>query len=565
MKFEKVGNELIISIGNNTYTQAYDEAFGEGVHQLSIEWIPEIIQNSFFGEEDFDEATSNIHTIFLNALEDGVDFTEFIRHYVFFLSWYFHIAMNAYSLDEDGNHTDKIFQTTKPFSSYVTYDHAELTQQVPDESQQTLLHHTTEIMKRYVDLQLFGHNYPQTNQGKAFNKSLITELKSHVNELLAEDPTNEFGHTMQASFIAKLTDNTSDKFYHHMTYISTTMKQMLLREIWVPHFFPELKAFSYESSFDQNYISTSSALYDSLTEKNKELEKQEEIKNKMVKQYANTWTNLLFPNWVFEVAKSLIDLSRQDKTNIKDRIQTLMQVYRSEVTLQEECKMLEMTHSGHVDAFKQYIQKGINQPAKENAIPMDQLAATSLARVLNRIFADQRNQRIMKIRDDLKAHGYNLATMENSFYDVILKDEQKVINWFRDQLYSFDLIFKGEAWRQFTVGEESGASAFFSGLFSELFLNAITYGQKDTNSYIRVELGEQTLNDVTYLKLTMTNDTAKPIGSHRGGLKGWHEKLQMMNSLQEEPDQQKYVTQHIRHAEHTVELFIRKDQLIKWG
>lgn len=573
MRIERDGDQVLLYIGDQQYTVEYNPDFAEGIEQIPVEFVQEMVSAQFRGLEDFAEVNDATVIVLRNALADGVDFDYFLRYYTVFLSNYYHQAMFSYAFPENTNRTGEntivvfgeapvLAEPDQPVSSHIAFDDSGFAEYLAQEADRRYLTVVNKIVKKYVDLLGIGPNYRHAAQGSSIIAMLKKDIKALITEALELRPAGEFGHAMRAVMLSFANRTSKDQraFYQHLAKVSFEMKRMLMKEVVVPFYYPSLHLFAQRS--EQNYIGETVKYYQELRLANEQLERQRLIKDKMIKQYSNTWANLLFPNWVLEIIKRIAELNaaKQPPFHKRQALQILLRVYRSEQKLKEVCKMLEMTHAGNANEFQAYIQEGLREGGSTMGIAIDEVIARSLGQVLNWIFADQHNQRIARIRHELTTAGYDLDLLSASFYETLLSNESQLTAWFNQHLYCFEVENRGGPWAEFTTAEDSGISAFFNGLFSELILNALTHGNKHKHSWLKLILDSKVHYGVTYARITVQNDTAKVIGSHQGGLRGWNEKLGLFNYTAGE-ELPVYIVNKVNNSQHVVRAVLRSDKL----
>lgn len=331
--------------------------------------------------------------------------------------------------------------------------------------------------------------------------------------------------------VGKLSEETSKDIYLHYSHMG---------EIYI--LTDRLASSEYlENAFDSEYtcvnfedvlsiLSRENKLREKnaqLEELNKALQEAIDAKNEMIDRHAHNWKHISYPSTVKEVAEKLAG-----DENYKSYANKLFKAYNSENILKQEVLMLKLKHSGSSEDMQKQIISDVLLPTARTGISIEKIIEDSLDLVLFRILMEDVDTSIYTeaIKENLSKFKDLQKLRENYSNHFIVKESNGVslMDWFRQNIYSID-ISTDENWRAVKVKKDSTAYAQLVEIFIDLFHNAINYGRKDDEGYIKIELKSDKLEDVDYLTLKISN----PVDYGNVLEKGTNQGLSSMKKLLE--------------------------------
>jgi hypothetical protein len=245
--------------------------------------------------------------------------------------------------------------------------------------------------------------------------------------------------------------------------------------------------------------------------------------NKMVDDFSHIWTNIIKPNAIYKVAEAL---AQHDE--FRDYYVTLMQVYNDEIMMQNECEILKLSHSANKVQLQAYLRKGIS--SSDTAVGLPYFIDYAFKRVLLRAFFDS-SSRCQWIRNSFSLSGIDTDELIASFETQVLQGGAEIFQWFSSKVFPVS-FHMDESLSSITIDPTSGCASFLIGRFMELFFNALTYGKKSRDSYIKLVLASTTVGVMDYLSIEALNPIEEKhsfTGGNSKGLEAMEEFLSMLN------------------------------------
>lgn len=358
------------------------------------------------------------------------------------------------------------------------------------------------------------------------------------------------------SDIAKLTPEKREKIYFHWQHIGHTY-ELYTDFFKYSEYLESLDTYHTEVDFED--VLTILKYEAELSRKNSELQELNEKNRLMVKRYSHSWANLLYPDTVFKVANTLAS-----DPQYKMEALNLMRAYNNETLLRQESYMLELRHSNDSLAVQHHIRKGISRKASENSKSVMELIHYSLEMVLFRVFMEE-SERANYVRSILSKQGYSVDLIKEDFTEKIIYKQEDIVSWFNRSLFQFS-IASDENWNMIFLSSDSGATAFIVEIFTEIFLNALTYGSNAKDSKIKLLLATEASGSSTFLKVMCSNSLDGLAGFTGGtydGLKSLNELLKMVNFNTRAKTQSSTYLEQTKGSDFSLSLYIAKDLLIK--
>jgi hypothetical protein len=301
-----------------------------------------------------------------------------------------------------------------------------------------------------------------------------------------------------------------------------------------------------------------------LTELNLRLRKLTSKNNRMVDDFSHSYSNIIKPELVFNVARSIYEDSR-----FKNEYEDLIRAYNNEMMATNECEMLKLTHLDDSEESKlrvqDYIRDGI---ALDGGFGITHIINYALERTLIRVLFENR-PRAKSIRKGMANLGVDVDELSRSFKYSVLSyptGESTSINWFNNQSGLFKInINSDDNWSRLRLVENSGASTFLITRFMELLFNAFTYADKGSDSFFNIELSLQKIGFYNYLLIKFQNPV-EPNGFMGGGKRGLKATEEILNILNydslEKSSNYKYLETGCSSNLFTSKLYINRDLLI---
>ncbi|HYE82327.1 MAG TPA: hypothetical protein VEG39_09195 [Clostridia bacterium] len=251
--------------------------------------------------------------------------------------------------------------------------------------------------------------------------------------------------------------------------------------------------------------------------------------NKILTQkYGELWSHLLEPDTLLGVSNKLSGDER-----LKDYAMKLIVSANNEFIIKNQSLLLLLRYmSNDPSSIRKSFKSGIERPGTDACRDITYYINYSLERVVYKILMhDGSREKFIKM--NLEKNGYDTGVLKKKFEDEILFNyvDDDMIDWFNKNLYDIELEVQ-DAWKDFSIRFDSGAAATILEIFTEIFRNAITYGNKDKSNSIKIVLAKRTLYNNDYLLIKVSNPVDHDFtytGSSGAGLKSMIELIRLIN------------------------------------
>lgn len=402
-----------------------------------------------------------------------------------------------------------------------------LFQHVEDTAFRTLLHHVVQSITFYCE-----------NDTEA----AIDEMKK---ARMIEGPFELVDYYMAVYYSAKKEYYQFIKFYEYLS--------------------PENRQAGFSNKYKQyrpDFITDPAQL---ILQMNKELEKQRERNEDMVKRYSHNWSNLLLPHTIQKVVKTISGISE-----LSDEAVKLRRAYQNETLLGQQSVMLQLRHSDDYIKVQSHIRKGIARKGEDNVTTMTDVLNDSLEIVLFKIFfSDERTRtkRDQRIMDGFQAEGVDIDSFVEALSKLLLENNADLVSFVSEELIPVELSIEG-MWKSLRLlKEEGGAYALLIEIFTELFRNVFTYGSKRTQDPIAITLNSEAIGDTPFLSLSFSNkkpDYRIASGTEEG-LDSLESLLEMINVDVNKEFATSFIEVSNRESDYVVQLKLKANLLISRG
>ncbi|MBC8213133.1 MAG: hypothetical protein H8E71_00610 [Candidatus Marinimicrobia bacterium] len=249
----------------------------------------------------------------------------------------------------------------------------------------------------------------------------------------------------------------------------------------------------------------------------------------LVQQYTHTLSNTLFPNTIYNVAKTL-----KGSKKYRKEVLILEDAYQSEVMIKKQGQMLQLKQTGNADVFQSIIRSDrLFTDTKEENIEINEIINQSADRVISR-FLNQDTHRLNDLREHItKVKKVDIDAWKKEYENDVFFDEKiTALEWTKSRLGGIK-ISANKTWENIRVKRDGYAHALLQSYFMELFFNALKYRDYSKKEWAKIQLDECEKNGTEYLQMTVSNPAekgdAKSIGMGKG-LNGFKADLALLNS-----------------------------------
>ncbi|WP_462410378.1 hypothetical protein [Neobacillus sp. Marseille-QA0830] len=300
-------------------------------------------------------------------------------------------------------------------------------------------------------------------------------------------------------------------------------------------------------------------------ELNKEMEKQRQRNEDMVKRYAHNWSNLLLPHTIQRVVNSLVEVGQ-----FSNEAMILRRAYQNETLLGQQSVMLQLRHSDDFHQVQLHVRKGIAAAKDKEAGTIQQVIRDSLEIVLFKIFfSDERtrSKRDQRILDEFQKQGVDIGPITEQLGKLLMDEKGDLLGFVSKELVPIETLVAGPWPLVRLLKEEGGAYALLIEIFTELFRNAFTYASKSKGDAISVSLEGTNINGTPFLALSLRNKKPDyPVSSGtEEGLDSMKSLLEMVNRDVNKEFATSFMETENRKHDYEIQLMLKANLLIARG
>ncbi len=267
-----------------------------------------------------------------------------------------------------------------------------------------------------------------------------------------------------------------------------------------------------------------------------EKEKLIEKNRKMVEDYSHSIENIIKPSLISDIA----DLLKKDE-KYREVYRKLVQAYFSEVTTQNECRLLRMTHDFETSsgAIRENISRcKAEKPGNaKGVVSFEDLLYKAVNQVMFQIVDDKRS-RMQFIRDKISKAGLDLQLVDQSLWGAD-QDKDRIFAFWK-KFFQMDCCVE-DALKDQYFWEEAVGTTFLYTRMVELLTNMFTYKEYGSGKGMTFSVKlEEKDGKRSYLVFETCNRIGdRGYASGKNGLVSMEEMLNRMNGY--DPDRDVFV------------------------
>jgi len=264
----------------------------------------------------------------------------------------------------------------------------------------------------------------------------------------------------------------------------------------------------------------------------KQAKKAKESAQELLRESAHTTGNILNPGSLDKLASEL------ERVRVDQRLSSISRIAGAgewEIIALNDLNLLRMEDE---ESFRRELRTGIAN--------IDDQIVVSLGSILNRAFThiwfacfESLSDKLRNMRrsflNKTKLDISNLKmVMYNSDNAVLESDYLNLIDWVSKNICPIK-IQVGDVWHQVRIKPKSKLDSWLYKLLNELLLNAFKYNTFSANALMSIKFGAVECDNVTYLTITIQNETEKTnvsLGTGHG-IDLLKEELEMLNQSQD--------------------------------
>ena len=248
------------------------------------------------------------------------------------------------------------------------------------------------------------------------------------------------------------------------------------------------------------------------TELEKEIERRKSLEKQMqnmVRQYAHTLGNTLFPETIYSIAKSLKDHGEFRKESL-----ILRQAYHAEILVRHQAELLRVQHGAgdNFDEFQRLIyQDRLPEDRPDEAVTVRDILNYATERVVARLL-NQNDSKLEKSRDQLVSKsGMGLDALRNSFEEqVFFEPQQTALEWVNENVAYTKIGELSPLWKKVRLRKDGYAHALLQGdHWGELLLNSFKYADHTNKEFLTLRFEEHEAENRTWLRMIWENPFLK--------------------------------------------------------
>lgn len=261
-----------------------------------------------------------------------------------------------------------------------------------------------------------------------------------------------------------------------------------------------------------------------------------ERNRKMVEDYSHSIENIIKPSLISDIADIL---KKDDK--YKEIYKKLVQIYFSEVTTQNECRLLKMTHDFETSsgAIRENIIrcKAEKIDEEKGVVSFQDLLHKAMNQVIMQIVDDKRN-RMEFIRTKIAEAGLDLQLLDSYLWNM--NDNQVEAFAFWKDFFNIDFTIDEELRDKYFKEDAVGTTFLFTRMV-ELLTNLFTYGEYGNKKKFVFDIKlEGEIGERQYIIFETNNIIGtKGYQSGQNGLISMNEMLSRINNY--DPDKDVFV------------------------
>lgn len=257
-----------------------------------------------------------------------------------------------------------------------------------------------------------------------------------------------------------------------------------------------------------------------------------ERNRKMVEDYSHSVENVIKPFLISKVAEEL----RKDKKNIA-LYRSLIQVYNSEVTTRNECRLLRMVHDFKTTAgaVRAEIRKCREFDERAERATFQELLCQALSQIVRSVIDEKKHGRMKFIRAKMEGAGIDLDKLDCDYWEFEGDKTELPKGW--EEALNIKIAVANELAEAEFAADEVGTTFLYTRMV-ELLTNAFTYGAfgKGKEIIFRIYLtGEE--QQTKYIVFDVKNAIGdRSYRSGKNGLDSMNIMLERINGYDSERD-----------------------------
>ena len=255
-----------------------------------------------------------------------------------------------------------------------------------------------------------------------------------------------------------------------------------------------------------------SQLHAANTNLNEEIERRkaaEQANQNIVRQYAHTLGNTLFPETIYSIAKSLKGHGEFRKESL-----ILRQAYHAEILVRHQAELLRVQHGAgdNFDEFQRLIyQDRLPEDRPDEAVTVRDILNYATERVVARLL-NQNDSKLEKAREQLVSKsGMELDALRNSFEEqVFFESQQTALEWVNENVGRTKIGKLSPLWKKVRLRKDGYAHALLQGdHWGELLLNSFKYADHTNKEFLTLRFEEHEAENRTWLRMIWENPFLK--------------------------------------------------------
>lgn len=210
-----------------------------------------------------------------------------------------------------------------------------------------------------------------------------------------------------------------------------------------------------------------------LADINEKLEKEKHKKSDLINQNVHSWTHIVYPNIVLDVATTLYEENQIEKA-VK-----LFEAHNSQTLLINTLNLLKIEYNSTDQDFRYDLQDSFCSSKHEKAVNILSILDYSLNTVLSKLVLEEFYSNDGNVFD--KTHR---PILQKSFIDKIIKKDISTVEWFSKDIYEINII---NQWEDINAMQDDLGFILLVDIFINLLNNIINYGVKTKKGYINID------------------------------------------------------------------------------
>jgi len=277
-----------------------------------------------------------------------------------------------------------------------------------------------------------------------------------------------------------------------------------------------------------------------IKENTKELDKLNQNSKNMLRRYAHSWSNLLYPEIIENAINGLISIG-----GYSEEASELRRAFENEILFSQQSYILQSIHENtSEEAYITNIVEGVNTEGEGKGI--EYYISFCLERAVKRLFNESKGYEINKC----------------SFLDEVVRGNTDIFEWFKAKCFPFCLGID-ENWSTMKIDFNSSAMAFFCDIFISLFVNMLEYGDFSSGNCLKVDFDTEEMNACSYLtiysRIGAQHQTEAADSSSIGFIEQLLQKINKPVFTAESKDDTRYLLSGFDNDSYYVKLYIRKN------